>query len=364
VQANNWWLYENGTSGPMVTSPNNSKFYIINQTPWSPVDLTTHFTPFQAAAKYSYDEFIAGTAAHPRNAAPDMDGIYLDNVWYAPDANGDWNRDGVIDSYTDRIIMNGYRAGSADFAKETHRLGKLVVGNNGNWPLASTAADPATNPWAIGPLYQRYDGGVDEAVLGATWSYETWAGFTVAMNYYRTLMEQVAEPKLEIFNQESLTADGSDPHYSTPYHALRYGFAWALMNDGYYAGEIAADHIGPSYGSQVWFDEFDAGGLGEGYLGQPTKDWRGAVQNKARLKQGPLGVWAREFEGGIAIMNPKGNGPVTLTLEDLGGPLWKHFLGTQDPSTNNGRDVTDSITLADRDGVILLRRHPLPEWKR
>lgn len=359
VQANNWWLYQNGTSRTMVTSPNNSNYFIINQTHWSPRDPATGYTPFQTAAKYSYDMFIAGTAAHPRNAAPDMDGIYLDNVWYAPDADGDWNRDGVTDSQSDPAVQNAYRAGNADFAKETHRLGKLVVGNNGNWPLASTAANPATNPWAIGPLYKQYNGGVDEAVLGATWSYETWAGFIVAMNHYTDLMEMVTEPKLEIFNQESLTVNGSDPYDSTPYRALRYGFSWALMNDGYYAGEAAADHIGPSYGTKVWFDEFDAGGIGEGYLGQPTRDWRGAIQTKARWNYGPLGVWAREFEGGIAIMNPKGNGPVTLTIQDLGGQCWKHFLGTEDPDTNNGQDVTDSITLADRDGVILLRRHSL-----
>jgi hypothetical protein len=131
------------------------------------------------------------------------------------------------------------------------------------------------------------------------------------------------------------------------------------MNNGYYAGETAADHIGPSYGTKVWFDEYDGGGIGQGYLGQPTRDWRGAIQTKARWNYGPLGVWAREFEGGIAIMNPKGNGPVTLTIQDLGGQLWKHFQGTEDLDTNNGQDVKNSITLADRDGVILLRRHSL-----
>lgn len=62
-------------------------------------------------------------------------------------------------------------------------------------------------------------------------------------------------------------------------------------------------------------------------------------------------------------MNPKGNGPVTLTIQGLGGQRWKHFLGTEDPDTNNGQDVTDSITLADRDGVILLRRHSLGDGK-
>jgi hypothetical protein len=174
-----------------------------------------------------------------------MDGIYLDNVWYEPDANGDWNRDGVTDSFQDPTIVNGYRAGNADFAKEMHRLGKLVVGNNGNWPLASTATDPATDPWAIRPLYKQYNGGVDEAVLGASWSCEAWAGFTVAMQHYQTLMEQVEDPKLEIFNQEGLTANGSDPYDSTPYRAMRYGICWALTNDGYYGGETAASHIGP-----------------------------------------------------------------------------------------------------------------------
>jgi len=361
VQANNWWLYANGTSGPVVMSPDNSNFTVINQTHWSPRDPVTGYYPFQAAAKYSYDMFIAGTTAHPRNAAPNMDGIYLDNDWDAPDANGDWKRtDGVTDSDTDPVVDTEYRAGNADFAEETRRLGKLALGNNGNWPLASTATNPATDPQAIGPLYLKCNGGVDEAVLGASFSYETWAGFTVAMEHYTDLMEMVAEPKLEMFNQEGLTDTGSDPYDSTPYHALRYGFAWALMNNGYYAGETAADHIGPSYGTQVWFDEYDAGGIGQGYLGQPTKDWNGAVQTNARWNKGPLGVWAREFEGGIAIMNPKGNGPVTISLEELGGPIWKHFLGTEDPSTNDGRDVTESITLADRDGVILLRRHPLP----
>jgi len=363
AQANNWWLYQAGTSGATVTSPNNVNFTIINQTPWSPRDPATGFTPFEAAAKYSHDMFIAGTAAHPRNAAPDMDGIYLDNVWYAPDADGDWNRDGVSDSQTDPVVQTAYRAGNADFAKETHRLGKFVLGNNGNWPLASTAANPAMNPWAIGPLYKQYNGGVDEAVLGATWSYETWAGFTVAEQHYQTLIEQVSEPKLEMFDQEGLTATGSDRYDPTPYRALRYGFAWALMNDGYYVGETAASHIGPSYGTKVWWDEYDAGGIGQGYLGQPTRDWRGAVQTQARWNYGPLGVWAREFEGGIAIMNPKGNGPVTLTIHDLGGQIWKHFLGTEDPDTNDGQDVTGSITLADRDGVILLRRHPLRDGK-
>jgi len=57
-------------------------------------------------------------------------------------------------------------------------------------------------------------------------------------------------------------------------------------------------------------------------------------------------------------MNPKGNGPQTVTLETS----YKHLSGTQVPSVNNGQTVT-SVTLNDRDGVILLRTaaQPVPD---
>lgn len=387
IDANNWWLYNVGTAtsgsgipGPEVVSSgtaySNSATYLMNLThgPWTKADPTTGFTPYQAAANYAYHEFIAGDVAGQANtaynAAPDMDGIFLDNCWQAPYNAGDWNIDGVTEQLngkngwvTDPEVVNAYRQGNAEFAQKIHALGaaqnKMAICNNGNWPQAASFATPPAPPTAIGPLYHQFDGGVDEAVIGASFSKETYAGFNVAMQYYIDLMAMVAEPKLEIFNQEGLRADGSDPYDSTPYRAMRYGICMALMNDGYYAGETAASHIGPSYGTKVWFDEYDAGGLGQGYLGQPVTNWKGAAQTKARWNYGPLGVWAREFEGGIAIVNPKGNGPVTLTIQDLGGQLWKHFLGTEDPEVNNGQDVTSSITLADRDGVILLRRHPL-----
>jgi hypothetical protein len=127
------------------------------------------------------------------------------------------------------------------------------------------------------------------------------------------------------------------------------------MNDGYYAGDGVNGHSG-TLSDILWFDEYDAGGLRQGYLVKPTLNSLGAAQTSARWAYGPLGVWARNFSGGIAIVNPKGNGSQTLSLQDLGGPAWKKIKGTQDPTTNNGQDVDGSITLADRDGIILLRR--------
>jgi uncharacterized membrane protein len=58
------------------------------------------------------------------------------------------------------------------------------------------------------------------------------------------------------------------------------------------------------------------------------------------------------------LVNPKGNGTQTVTLETS----YKHLSGTQAPSVNNGQTVT-TVTLNDRDGVILQRitSQPVPD---
>jgi hypothetical protein len=89
----------------------------------------------------------------------------------------------------------------------------------------------------------------------------------------------------------------------------------------------------------VWFDEFDA------KLGQaqaiPTAAWK-------------QGVWRRDFDNGIVLVNPKGNGNQTVTLETS----YVKLQGTQDPAINNGQTVT-TVTLKDRDGIILMRKNPV-----
>jgi hypothetical protein len=104
------------------------------------------------------------------------------------------------------------------------------------------------------------------------------------------------------------------------------------MDDGYFFiddGSYDLTH-------ELWFDEFTAD------LGQPTEGRRTAAWSQ--------GVWRREFERGIAMVNPKGNGAQTV---DLGGTFHK-LSGAQDPSVNDGATVTQ-VTLPDRDGLILLR---------
>jgi hypothetical protein len=86
----------------------------------------------------------------------------------------------------------------------------------------------------------------------------------------------------------------------------------------------------------LWFDEFDFD------LGLPVQTRRNAAWSQ--------GVWRRDFENGIVLVNPRGNGSRTVSL----GGSFRKLSGSQDPSVNNGAQVT-SVTLADRDGIILRR---------
>jgi hypothetical protein len=62
------------------------------------------------------------------------------------------------------------------------------------------------------------------------------------------------------------------------------------------------------------------------------------------------GVYRREFDNGLVLVNPKGNGTRTVNV----GSGWKRIKGSQDPTHNTGQSVT-SITLEAQDGIILLR---------
>ena len=109
------------------------------------------------------------------------------------------------------------------------------------------------------------------------------------------------------------------------------------MDNGYFS------YSEGKYIISVWFDEYDLAGTSN------TK-WLGKAISSPQLSPWQNGVYRRDFENGIALINPRGNGQQTVTLE----PGFKRFLGKQDPNHNNGRSVS-SITLDDRDGIVLVR---------
>jgi len=118
------------------------------------------------------------------------------------------------------------------------------------------------------------------------------------------------------------------------YKLMRFGLTSALMNDGYFQMSGSAHSASGLY----WFDEYDNAGAGRGYLGQPT-----GVATKVG------NAYRRDYANGIALVNPTASA-VTVSL----GGAFAKIDGVQDRTVNDGA-LVDSVTLAPRDGVVLLR---------
>lgn len=306
-----WWVYTNSSLTTPVTSAFAAGFLEINQTLFTPKD-SNGDDAVDWIAKFYVNSYY--------KTNPAIDGLFMDNVFRKPSVDADWNRDGKIDLQTDPTVQSWYRQGYARYFNLASSLmpGKYQIGNLGDW--AETGAVPAEYKSLV-------NGGVLEGYIGKSYSVESWGGWQGMMNRYTQIMASFLEPKLGIFNQWG---------DSTDYQSMRYGLASTLMNDGYYS---FTDNTNQYYGV-VWFDEFDSK-LGQATTLPPTAAWQ-------------KGVWRRDFDNGIALVNPKGNGTQTVALETS----YVKLKGTQDPVTNNGQTVT-TVTLKDRDGIILLRKNPV-----
>ncbi len=199
--------------------------------------------------------------------------------------------------------------------------GKLQIGNVADWGMPQAV---------LTELQGAFDGGAIESIIGQSYSIESYGGWQAMLTWYRKTMAALGGPKLGIFGQ-----DGSP----TDFQGMRYGLTSCLMDNGYFW----YNSNGTS-NSVAWFDEFDAN-LGQAVTPPPTAAWQ-------------QGVWRRDFQNGIALVNPKGNGAQTVTLE----AAFIKIKGTQVPAINDGSTVT-KVTLADRDGILLLRNSPVRKPK-
>ncbi|MGH8308297.1 MAG: putative glycoside hydrolase, partial [Steroidobacteraceae bacterium] len=307
LETQKWWLYEAAGSGTKVLSDFGRDTYILNITSYVPTD-SSGLRLNQYLPRYVNDKLVKPN--------PSIDGIYTDNFFWKPRRDGDWNRDGTIDSQTSATVQTWYRQGFRTYldGMKAAMPGKLQIGNIGDW---------GKTPAVLTEYDQQLHGGIIESVIGKSYSVESWAGWKPLLAHYRKALGALAAPKLGIFHQSGVPTD---------YQTFRYGFTTALLDDGYYAFNDGAN----GYSGVPWFDEYDVQ-LSGATSKPPTAAW----QN---------GVYRRDFERGIALVNPKGNGTVEVTLERD----FKKVSGSQDSVVNNGQSVR-KVTLRDRDGIILMR---------
>jgi hypothetical protein len=309
VNAMHWWLYRSGTSGTPVPSA------------WA--GATEVNTTLFAQHDSNGDDWVSWYAKwvvqNYYGPNPSIDGFFTDNVFHKPRVSGDWNLDGVTDSNSNPTVGQWYRQGyNQHFSVLNQQMpGKYQIGNVADW------GTPGANlSYLTGILH----GGFIEGIIGYPYSSETWGSWNEMMREYRLIMASVLQPQLVIFGQAGVAND---------YRGFRYGFTSCLMDNGYYQFSQA----GHEYTGTFWFDEYNTK-LGNATTSPPTAAWQ-------------KGVYRRDFENGIALVNPRGNGAQTVQLET---PYHK-ISGTQDPATNNGQTV-QTVTLQDRDGIILLRTTP------
>jgi hypothetical protein len=306
INAMHWWLYPSGTSGTPVPSAYAGALEVNNTVFTRPDSNGDNWVSW-------YAKWAAQTYYVPN---PSIDGFFTDNVFFQPRVNGDWNLAGVTDSNTNPTTGQWYRQGyKQHFAVLNQQMpGKYQLGNVTDW------GNPGAN---LAPLTGVLNGGLIESMIGFNYSPETWGSWNEMMREYRLIMASVVQPQLVIFGQVGVAGD---------YRGFRYGFASCLMDNGYYEFSLAAD----AYSGTFWFDEFNTK-LGYATSSPPTAAWQ-------------KGVYRRDFDNGIALINPRGNGVQTVQLETS----YHKISGTQDPVTNNGQTV-QTVTLQDRDGIILLR---------
>ena len=224
----------------------------------------------------------------------------------------DWSHGGADGDPKGQAVAAAYRAGHRaewDYIRRIHP----------GLPLMGNADGDLAEPEYAGQLEGAFLGGL----MGKNWSIETWGGWSKVMSRYRAAMANTCSPHLVGFNVHG------DP---TDYRFFRYAYASCLLDDGYFCF-TAKDK---EYSSVTWFDEFDFK-LGVAVRPPPTGPWRS-------------GVWRRDFERGIGLVNPTKEA-VTLTLD----PGFCRLKGKQDPATNDGSPPT-SILLPARDAIILCRQ--------
>ena len=302
LEKENWWLRE--ADGKQARWTTEFETWDINVTEWAKPD----------AAGKRYPEWAADLwFRHLFQPVPEFDIWFFDNVFVKQRiASADWQLKGRNQSGNDPVIQAAFRKGQALEFKEARRLAPdvLLVGNTDN---------DLSTPEYKGAL----NGALMECLMGQRWSIESWGGWQQAMTRYKTVMENLGDPKLVIFG--ACLPDISD------YRFFRYAFATSLLGDAYFQLSDSKSN----YQVWPWFDEFGVklGKALDPAFPPPTKE----------------GVYLRQFERGMALLNPS-NGPLSVTIP----PGYRRILGKQDPATNTGQPVTE-VRLQGKHGLILVK---------
>jgi hypothetical protein len=294
------------------------------------------------------------------------DGIYQDVMRYRPRTSGDFDRNGSFDDKEGSVAQNAKWQACKRYHDQWTQLeptflhaGNLTynggTGGGTNWIAQYSAA-----------LALGYDticnAPLIESLMGGSSSMEAWGGWDMMMRYYKRMMTLADTTKgpahtwfdTHMWHDSSQTSAEWGGSYSE-YDFGRYALCSCMQDEGFFG---YANYDG--FTDTVILDEFNFD-LGD-RVG-PVK-YDGADPATSNTGSGYIpyysGVYLSEFENGLAIVNPKGNGTKTIPLPDPGvGYRWDRLDATdydsQDIDTNDGATNVMTQTLLERHGIILKR---------
>ena len=209
----------------------------------------------------------------------ELDGIFLDNYWKKlsweqgnlihvdSDCNPTHNPagcDGVADSPA--MLDTLWNRALRDFARDLHSRFDVLERRRGVQRPLAILSNGASDyfPWVNGTLYERFPSGRTPADLGSPYGYNWNYEMFQSPGGYLAAPFSTSPYRLQIVNS-SWTGSGAAPERSEEFERhKRFTLGSTLLGDGYYSLDASDGH-----GSLWWEPEYDAGGIGPGYLGYP-----------------------------------------------------------------------------------------------
>ncbi len=254
------------------------------------------------------NKYIAQFVAQDLLSTGLWDGVFYDNAWkdvkWLTGDFVDLNKDGQQDSDIDTHWREGTRA----IYRETRAL------TNNKYIIVGNATSDAYKNDLNGIMLENFPS----------------LGWEETMRVYNTNQDGSSEPRINIIN-----ANTGNTGKSNDFKKFRYGLASTLLINGYYSFDFGDK----SHNDVWWYDEYDI------ELGKPLT----LAVSLSGTSQFKPGVWRREYENGIALVN---SGTESQEI-DLGGEYEK-ISGVQDPITNDGAVVSE-VSLKAKDGLVMLR---------
>lgn len=373
--ANNWLLYLVGTSGTTAKNFFNSSFTQTNMSDYASVPTNARgLKVADELARQALNNFVTGGLA---GCAPNLAGFFLDNcgVYCGGGSNvpatADWDRDGTTDTTKSDAVALKWRTGLKrffDYMRAVNPALKLCGNLDATAVLANGTNAYKQAPSTIDPWPSMFDGVMQEAVFGQSYSIERWGGYAEAMRSVQFAEDLVRDPSLCMFGNTGLASNGTDAYRTTPYQGFRFssaachvhtnmGLSWTKGSG------VSADGIGYK---NDWYDEFSAhpvtGVCASGWSScGPNRKWMGTARDSRVAYNATAwqnGCHRRIFNGAagkaVHVMVNPNTSPATLTSDTN----LRRLTGTQAPSVNNGaaQNIGSTFTIPAQDGIYMLEQ--------